>query len=83
MMEKTYYIKYCYDSVHSCYALFRKCIHNFLSKQCILLQGESIYKELLRAGTERKIRIRVAQSAPSSSSPDYDTVDLSKSGMNG
>ena len=55
----------------------------FLVSNVFFLQGESIYKELLKAGTERKIRVRVAQSAPSSFNPDYDTVDLSKSGMNG
>ena len=78
-----YQPKNCYDSVHCCYALFRNVFITLLVSNVFFMQGESIYKELLRAGKERKIRIRVAQSAPSSSSPDYDTVDLSKSGMIG
>ncbi len=45
------------------------------------LQGESIYRELMHAGTERKIKVRIAQSVPSSGSPDYDTADLAKAGM--
>ncbi len=44
-------------------------------------QGESIFKELLAAGTDQGIKIRIAQSLPSSSSPDQDTIDLSKAGI--
>lgn len=41
-------------------------------------QGESIFKNLLIAGTKRNIKIRIAQSAPSKVSPDFDTEILSK-----
>lgn len=41
-------------------------------------QGESIFKNLLTAGTKRAIKIRIAQSAPSSVSPNLDTEILIK-----
>ena len=45
-------------------------------------QGEKVYKALLEAGTKRGIKIRVAQSAPSSHTPDQDTADLASAGKN-
>lgn len=41
-------------------------------------QGESIFNDLLTAGTKRAIKIRIAQSAPSSVSPNIDTEILMK-----
>lgn len=41
-------------------------------------QGESIFNSLLDAGTKRKIDIRIAQSEPSSVSPNLDTEILIK-----
>lgn len=36
-------------------------------------QGENIFKNILSAGTKGGIKIRVAQSAPTPGSPNYDT----------
>lgn len=36
-------------------------------------QGEEIFKNILEAGTKRKIKIRIAQSAPTQSQPNTDT----------
>lgn len=36
-------------------------------------QGETIFKNLLTAGTKGGIKIRIAQNAPTSSSPNFDT----------
>lgn len=43
-------------------------------------QGEQIFKELLRAGTERKITIRIAQNQPSIYQPNNDTEELQNRG---
>lgn len=41
-------------------------------------QGEDIFKTILKAGTKDGIKIRIAQSAPSSVSPNLDTEILVK-----
>lgn len=41
-------------------------------------QGEEIFNNLLKAGTKGGIKIRIAQSAPSSVSPNLDTEILAK-----
>lgn len=41
-------------------------------------QGENIFKNILTAGTKGGIKIRVAQSAPTSDVPSYDTDILIK-----
>lgn len=41
-------------------------------------QGEEIFQDLLDAGTKRKIKIRIAQSAPTKKSPNTDTILLAK-----
>ncbi|XP_067143881.1 5'-3' exonuclease PLD3-like isoform X2 [Centruroides vittatus] len=43
-------------------------------------QGEMIFKELLQAGTERKININIAQNIPSKSYSDNDTKELETKG---
>ncbi|XP_023213787.1 phospholipase D3-like, partial [Centruroides sculpturatus] len=43
-------------------------------------QGEMIFKELLQAGTERKININIAQNIPSKSYSDNDTKELEAKG---
>uniref|UniRef100_T1J970 PLD phosphodiesterase domain-containing protein n=1 Tax=Strigamia maritima TaxID=126957 RepID=T1J970_STRMM len=39
-------------------------------------QGEQIFSELLKAGTERNIKIRIAQNQPAPSQPNLDTEEL-------
>lgn len=41
-------------------------------------QGESVFNNLLAVGTKGGIKIRIAQSAPSSANPNYDTELLTK-----
>ncbi|XP_071962365.1 5'-3' exonuclease PLD3-like [Antedon mediterranea] len=42
------------------------------------VDGETIYKELLKAGTTRNIDIRIAYNMPSTKFPDWDVLDLVK-----
>ncbi len=44
------------------------------------VEGETIYNALLKAGTQGGIAIRIAENKPSNSSPDEDTLELSKAG---
>nr|CAD7430678.1 unnamed protein product [Timema monikensis] len=43
-------------------------------------QGEEIYQSLLRAGTERKLSVRIAQNIPTQSQPNADSELLAKKG---
>ncbi|KAG8198066.1 hypothetical protein JTE90_020899 [Oedothorax gibbosus] len=43
-------------------------------------QGDKIFSDLMKAGTERGIRIRIAQSEPTGSTPDFDTKELEVKG---
>lgn len=43
-------------------------------------EGETIFRQLFLAGTERKLRVKIAQSAPTSASPNLDTDLLAKQG---
>uniref|UniRef100_A0AAG5DSC8 PLD phosphodiesterase domain-containing protein n=1 Tax=Anopheles atroparvus TaxID=41427 RepID=A0AAG5DSC8_ANOAO len=43
-------------------------------------EGETIFRQLFLAGTERKIQVKIAQSAPTSASPNQDTDLLAKQG---
>ncbi|XP_015908703.1 5'-3' exonuclease PLD3 isoform X2 [Parasteatoda tepidariorum] len=43
-------------------------------------QGDKIFSDLMKAGTERGIRIRIIQSEPTGSMPDYDTKELEVKG---
>nr|CAD7411941.1 unnamed protein product [Timema poppensis] len=43
-------------------------------------QGEEIYQSLLRAGTERKLTVRIAQNIPTQSQPNADSEMLAKKG---
>uniref|UniRef100_A0A182R1C7 PLD phosphodiesterase domain-containing protein n=1 Tax=Anopheles farauti TaxID=69004 RepID=A0A182R1C7_9DIPT len=43
-------------------------------------EGETIFRQLFEAGTERKLQVRIAQSAPTSASPNLDTDLLAKQG---
>lgn len=43
-------------------------------------EGETIFNELMRAGTERNISIQIAQNQPSYSQPDRDTQELAEKG---
>ncbi|KFM65948.1 Phospholipase D3, partial [Stegodyphus mimosarum] len=43
-------------------------------------QGDKIFSDLMKAGTERGIRIRIIQSEPTKSMPDYDTKELEVKG---
>ncbi|XP_053678684.1 5'-3' exonuclease PLD3-like [Anopheles nili] len=43
-------------------------------------EGETIFRQLFIAGTERKLKVKIAQSAPTSASPNWDTDLLAKQG---
>ncbi|KAF8795924.1 5'-3' exonuclease PLD3 like protein [Argiope bruennichi] len=43
-------------------------------------QGDKIFSDLMKAGTERGIRIRIIQSEPTGAMPDYDTKELEVKG---
>lgn len=43
-------------------------------------QGDKIFNDLMKAGKERGIRIRIIQSEPSKAMPDYDTKELEVKG---
>lgn len=47
----------------------------------ISVQGDKIFSDLMKAGTERGIRIRIAQSEPTGSTPDFDTKELEVKGI--
>nr|ANY30958.1 PLD-Ls protein [Loxosceles similis] len=43
-------------------------------------QGDKIFSDLMKAGTERGIRIRIVQSQPDDRQPDFDTKELEVKG---
>ncbi|GFX22076.1 5'-3' exonuclease PLD3 [Trichonephila clavipes] len=43
-------------------------------------QGDKIFNDLMKAGTDRGIRIRIIQSEPTGSMPDFDTKELEVKG---
>ncbi|XP_029828363.2 5'-3' exonuclease PLD3 isoform X1 [Ixodes scapularis] len=43
-------------------------------------QGEEIFNKILEAGTERGIKIKIAQNLPSLQQPNYDTEELARKG---
>ena len=45
------------------------------------LQGEEIFKNLMSAGKEHGLKIRIAQNMPARGNPNLDTELLAKEGM--
>ncbi|XP_035795467.1 5'-3' exonuclease PLD3-like [Anopheles albimanus] len=43
-------------------------------------EGEDIFRQLLKAGTTRQLQVRIAQSTPTSASPNLDTEILARQG---
>ena len=50
----------------------------FFAKSDVFFQGEIIFQSLLKAGTDRKISIKIAQNAPTQNNPNVDTEVLVK-----